>query len=177
MTPNTFGGGLGVCGRGGRTWRAELSHQCRKIGDGSAKSWKGSSAGLLCLLGVWGSKWGVRTQDCTHSPGAATRAPHTKTWCCPKHWSACEQLCLKWTLGNGCNTDRINTSTFTRVPLPFPTNNVGFFLVLPVFLDRLSSQYTIDAFVITENTVRYVKCQSECFLCLCDGGLNLEQGT
>lgn len=33
VMPNTSGGGLGVFGRGGRTWMLELSQRCRKTGS------------------------------------------------------------------------------------------------------------------------------------------------
>lgn len=53
MMPNTFGGGLGACGRGGRTWRAELSHQCRKIGSMALQ--RAGRGGVLGCCVCWGS--------------------------------------------------------------------------------------------------------------------------
>lgn len=150
-----------------------------KLGAWLCKELEGEECWAAVSAGSLGQQVGCQDTRLHMQPlGQQPGLQHTKTLCSPKQWTACAQLCLKWALGDGCNIDRINSSTFTRAPLPFPTNKMWVFFwcsQLPWF-HRLSGQYTIDAFIIIENTVWYVKCQSECFLCLCDGGLNLEQG-
>lgn len=85
VMPNTSGGGPGVFGSGRKTWRLELSQQCRKIrtvglqrageedqqcGRGGKECQAAASAGLP------GAGSGASGRDATHPAlGAAAGAP------------------------------------------------------------------------------------------------------
>lgn len=100
MMPSTFGGGLGVFGRGGRTWRPELSQQCRKIGS-MALQRAGRGQVLSCCV-CWGSgaASGVSVHKAAHAaPGAAARAPTHQDTVLPQA-AAC--LCIAISVSEMC---------------------------------------------------------------------------
>lgn len=117
-------------------------------------------APVLCALA------GCNVQCCTLSPAAVAEAA--------AHWCAL----LPGEMVAIATLERINTSTCTRAPLPLTQQIYYFFFWCSQLssFHRLSRQYSTDALLIIKNVVRYVKCQSGCFPCLCDAGLNLRLG-
>lgn len=99
-------------------------------------------------------------------------------------------FCMVWwgmlsiaALVDGCNRDMRETvriCVFKSLCPPL-LNGMDFFFFFSrcsqlSSFHRLSRQYSTDALLIIKNAVRYVKCQSGCFPCLFDAGLNLSQG-
>lgn len=76
LMPNTFGGGLRVCGMGGRTYRPELSHQCGKIGSMALQGAGRGEVLSCCVCWESGAASGVSGHKAEYAaPGAAIRAP------------------------------------------------------------------------------------------------------
>lgn len=100
---------------------------------------------------------------------------------CSSSWGSGTLACLAaW--GDSCNSDTWENQYIYLYSSPSVFNATDLLFFFSSWCSQLSSfhrlsrQYSTDALLIIKNVVRYVKCQSGCFLCLCDAGLNLRLG-
>lgn len=100
---------------------------------------------------------------------------------CSSSWGSGTLACLA-ARGDSCNSDTWENQYVYLYSSPSVFNATDLLFFFSSWCSQLSSfhrlsrQYSTDALLIIKNVVRYVKCQSGCFLCLCDAGLNLRLG-